>query len=267
MASLKEDAELALDMWESWNNMQPGGLDPQLDTVDSRIVDVKVLYRAVFVLVNENISDLGLQTEINNIHRKEPVPNWNETTFWNWYEYWLSIFKGTKPTPTKVKLSTFVANDARMQDALQQYTCAVLSHYLNIKYGLCILAATYPKKNPDGTFVAENLVERLGWIATMQKDQAKVQAPFMVSQIYAYATRNPKLKGKMYLTVTQAMVNIGSTIPQVLTLPPHKADPPKPSNVDPPKPPKPTAGGGGGGMGIMFLVLLLLAAAVTFSKK
>ena len=263
MTSLKEDAKLALEMWESWNNLEPWGLNPQLDTDDSRIVDVNVQYRAVFVLVNENISDLGLQTEINNIHRKEPVPNWNETTFWNWYEYWLSIFKGTKPTPTKVKLSTFVANDVRIQDALQQYTCAVLSHYLNIKYGLCILAATYPKQ--EFPFKTENLVERLGWTATMQKDQAKVQAPFMVSQIYAYATRNPELKGKMYVTVTRAVVKMGKTIPQVLTLPPLKADPPKPPNVHPPKPPTPTDSGGG--MGILFIVLLLLAAAVTFSKK
>ena len=262
MTSLKEDAKLALDMWESWNNLEPWGLNPQLDTDDSRIVDVNVLYRAVFVLVNENISDLDLQTEINNIHRKEPVPNWNETTFWNWYEYWLSIFKGTKPTPTKVKLSTFIANDVRMQDALQQYTCAVLSHYLNIKYGLCILAATYPKQ--EFPFKMENLVERLGWTATMQKDQAKVQAPFMVSQIYAYATLNPKLQGKMYVTVTQAVVKMGKTIPEVLTLPPLKADPPKPPNGDQPKP---TPTDGGGGMGILFIVLLLLAAAVTFSKK
>lgn len=266
MTSLKEDAKLALEMWESWNNLQPGGLDPQLDTVDSRIVDVKVQYRAMFVLVNENISDLDVQTEMTSFHPKELVPNWNETTFWNWYEYWLSIFMRTKTTPTKVKLSAFVANDVRMQDALQQYTCAVLSHYLNIKYGLCLLAATYPKQ--EFPFNTENLVERLGWTATMQKDQAKVQAPFMVSQIYAYATRNPELKGKIYPTVTLAMVNIGSTVPEVLTLPPLKADPPKPPNVDPPKPPKPTdSDGGGGGMGILFIVLLLLAAAVTFSKK
>ena len=264
MTSLKEDAKLVLDMWESWKNLEPWGLNPQLDTDDSRVVDVKVLYRAVFVLVHENIADLDLQTEINNIHRKEPVPNWNEATFWNWYEYWLSIFKGTKPTPTKLKLSTFVADDVRMQDALQQYTCAVLSHYLNIKYGLCILAATYPKQNPDDTFVTENLVERMGWTATMQKDQAKVQAPFMVSQIYAYATRNPELKGKMYVTVTRAVANMGKTIPEVLTLPP--LDPPKPPNGDQPKPPTPPTDSGGG-MGILFIVLLLLAAAVTFSKK
>jgi hypothetical protein len=53
------------------------------------------------------------------------------------------------------------------------------------------------------------------------------------------------------------MVNIASTIPQVLTLPPLKADPPKP----------PTPTDSGGGMGILFIVLLLLVAAVTFSKK
>ena len=263
MTSLKEDAKLALEMWESWNNLEAWGLNPRLDTDDSRIVDVNVQYRVVFVLVNENIADLHLQTEISNLHRKEPVPNWNEATFWNWYEYWLSIFKGTKPTPTKLKLSTFVADDVRMQDALQQYTCAVLSHYLNIKYGLCILAATYPKQ--EFPFKTENLVERLGWTATMQKDQAKVQAPFMVSQIYAYVILSPELKGKIYVTVGQAVVKMGKTIPQVLTLPPLKADPPKPPNVHPPKPPTPTDGGGG--MGILFIVLLLLAAAVTFSKK
>ena len=92
------------------------------------------------------------------------------------------------------------------------------------------------------------------------------QAPFMVSEIYAYATRNPELKGKMYVTVTQAVDNMGKTIPQVLTLPPLKADPPKPPNGDKPKPPTPPTDSGGG-MGILFIVLLLLAAAVTFSKK
>ena len=75
----------------------------------------------------------------------------------------------------------------------------------------------------------------------MQKDQSKVQAPFMVSQIYAYATRNPELQGKMYVTVTRAMVNMGNTIPEVLTLPPLKADPPKPPNgTNPNHPHRPT---------------------------
>ena len=258
MGSLDQDIQEAVKMWKDWEK-----------TVhDPRIVQDDIAsypFATLWVQALQQMDDRAVPNPVVQaavvVHPKEKTHVVDSAQMWKWYEFWLNVFED----PHSNELQ-----NPDLYEILQQYTCKGISDWMNLKYGICILAATR-----QGAFIAEpkiNLVERLAWT----KGIALSEEGFQFRQIFMHAADNNRLRKYRYPKLIQT-VKTATTMPFILKAhishtPTPPTPPPKPSGgktpgkKTPPKPPKPDSGGGSG-MGIMLLVLLLLAAAVTFSKK
>ena len=250
--SLNQEVVEAVEMWKSWGKNNNNEIDATIEEPDIDSFTVTQLWDAAVSAMRDQSVPAGDEQAATKVHPTDLTGGVNSTQMWDWYFFWLGVFQNP----------SHPLSSANLYEDLQQYTCKVISEWMNIKYGVCLLAGT--RQGIAGAL--RNLVQRLGWTKG-SSDLSEQDLQFR--EIFVHATANDRITGFIYVDLVTA-VRAATETPIILKahLAPNVKPTPLPPKKKPNDPPDPTpTPDSGGGMGILFIVLLLLAAAVTFSKK
>ena len=136
--TLAEDVDAAVQMWKSWGVANNDTVDPLIaqNDIDSKDLQTQ-LWPSVLAAMHDHNVNMKVVEQVTKVHPKDlqlHKEGTNSTVMWKWYAFWLQLYSEERCK----KLVAATEN----YEILQQYTCKVISQWMNIKYGVCILAAT-----------------------------------------------------------------------------------------------------------------------------
>jgi len=195
MGSLSQDVLAAVQMWKSWGgNVKIA----EIEQPDIPSFDVTELWTDLLSAMQDQSVPVDVEKAATTVHPTDVTIHAHgvdNMKMWDWYFFWLGVFQD----------STNVLNSAGLYEDLQQYTCKVISEWMNIKYRVCILAATAQGQVFAGP--GRNLVERLAWT----KRIGLSEQDFQFRQISLHAMDNPSICNYRYPELLDAVKNATET--------------------------------------------------------